>query len=278
MSKGKDAARTFALFGDPVTHSLSPAFQTAALRAAKVDARYLAIQVAAADLPAAVARIRSRELAGANVTIPHKRAFVPLVDALTPIAQRLGAVNWLGMEEGGLLVGDNTDAEGFARALDEAGISIAGADAVVIGAGGAARAVVYALAREGAAKVSIGARREAEAEAIVTDLAHGALQACGLFDARMRAEKAAIVVSAVPPAAWNAVAPARMRRDAWLCDLAYSAEGTPAEAWARREGISCLDGLPMLLHQGALSFERWLGIPFPMAAARAALAGRTSSV
>ena len=274
----KPAARTFALLGDPVGHSLSPVFQNAALRAAGIDARYIAIQVAAADVPAAVARIRSGELAGANVTIPHKLAVVPLMDVLTPIAKRLGAVNWIGLDPGGLLIGDNTDAEGFARALQGAGVPVAGSDVVVIGAGGAARAAAFALAMEGAARVAIGARREAEARAIVADLQHGAIEACGLYDARMRAEKAAIVVSAVPPAAWTAVAPARMRRDAWLCDLGYDREGTPAEAWARRDGVSCLDGLPMLLHQGALSFERWLEVPFPMDAARAALAGRTGSV
>ena len=94
-----------------------------------------------------------------------------------------------------------------------------------------------------------------------------------LARAREDAELADAVVSAVPPSAWPEVAPAKMREGAWLVDLAYEKAGalTPAEAWAKERGVRALGGLPMLLHQGALSFEAWTGLPFPMAAARAAL-------
>ncbi len=276
--------KTFALFGDPVSHSLSPLFQNAALRAAGVDAEYVALRVPAAQLPAALDRVRRGELAGANVTIPHKTAAAALVDRLTEPAAATGAVNWLGRDAEGRLVGDNTDVEGFRRALADAGIGVRERRVVLFGAGGAARAAAFALAADGAAEVRVAARRADRAKSLVDDLrprvlptAVGAnyrvLATTTLAAARVEAATADLLVSAVPPEAWHEIAPASLRADAWLVDLAYAPAGTPAQRWASGRGVRAMGGSSMLLHQGALSFERWLGVPFPMGAARLAIDG-----
>lgn len=182
------------------------------------------------------------------------------------------AVNWLGMESG-KLVGHNTDLAGLTRALEEAGVTVAGRMAVVFGAGGAARAAVLALLRMGASRVVVGARRDSEGTLLASELGAAAILPMGLSRARSTAMSADLVVSAVPPDAWPDVAPPAIAQDAWIVDLAYDARGTPAERWAITKGARALNGLTMLLHQGALSFERWTGRPFPMEAAREALFG-----
>lgn len=264
--------KTFALVGDRVGQSLSPIFQAAAFRAVGVEADYVPLPTPAEALGDALERIRRGDLAGANVTIPHKRTAASRVDLLTDEAAAVRAVNWLGME-GGKLVGHNTDLGGFRRALDEAGIGVPGRMAVVFGAGGAARAVVLALLRMGASRVVVGARRPSEGDLLAAELGASSILPMGLERARSSAISADLVVSAVPPDAWSEVAPMAIAQDAWVVDLAYDPRGTPAERWAAGKGARALGGISMLLHQGALSFERWLGIPFPMAAARDSVLG-----
>lgn len=264
--------KTFAILGDPVGHSLSPIFQTAAFRAADVDAEYVPLPTQADFLGDALERIRRGIIAGANVTIPHKRAVLPLVDVLTDDARAVQAVNWLGMENG-RLVGHNTDMAGFTRALQEAGIPAQGKMAVVFGAGGAARAAVLALLRMGASRVVVGARRPEEGTLLASELGATAILPMGLSVARSTAMSADLVVSAVPPEAWHDVAPPAIAQDAWVIDLSYDPRGTPAERWALTKGARSLNGISMLLHQGALSFERWTGKRFPMEAAKDAILG-----
>ena len=264
--------KTYALLGDPVGHSLSPLFQNAAFRDAEIDAEYVPLPTPPEALADAVERIRRGILAGANVTIPHKRAVIPLVDVLTEEARAVQAVNWLGMEKGNLL-GHNTDLAGFGRALDEAGIAVAGKMAAVFGAGGAARAAVLALLRKGASRVVVGARRPEEGTRLASELGASSILPMGLAHARSSAISADLVVSAVPPDAWAEVAPPAIAQDAWVVDLAYDPRGTPAERWAITKGARAINGISMLLQQGALSFERWTGKPFPMATARDAVLG-----
>lgn len=277
--------KTFALFGDPVEQSLSPVFQNAALKAAGMDGEYVALRVSEAELPAAVARVRKGELAGANVTIPHKMRALALADLVTAEAREVGAANWLGLDSRGRLVADNTDSAGFARAVAEAEIPVGGAGVMVVGAGGAARAAVVALLGQGAGHVHVGARRPAEARRLVEEIQRsfpsGNSGGDARFDRLVAQDLATegyasifsnILVSAVPPGAWPAIAPFFEDTGAEvLVDLAYARGGTPAETWAAKRGMKTLGGLPMLLHQGALSFEKWLGRPFPMEAARKAL-------
>lgn len=262
----------YAILGDPVAHSLSPIFQTAAFRAAGIDAEYVPVPTPQDSLKDMMERIRRGILAGANVTIPHKRAVIPFVDVLTDEARQVQAVNWLGIEEG-KLVGHNTDLAGLSRALDEVRIPVSGKMAVVFGAGGAARAAVLALLRKGASRVVVGARRQHEGNMLASELGASSILPMSLSTARTTAMQADLVVSAVPPDAWSDVAPPAIAQDAWVLDLAYDPRGTPAERWAVGKGARALNGIAMLLHQGALSFERWTGLPFPMEAARESILG-----
>ena len=266
----------YALFGDPVEHSLSPQLQNAAFQAAGIDAEYVAVHVTAHDLPLAVEGIRRRDFAGANVTIPHKRAVIDMADVVTDEAKAIRAANWLALDEKGQLVADNTDLLGFTRSLEEAKIAVAGRMVVVFGAGGAARAAVLGLLRMGATRVVVGARRAEEGARLANDLGAASILPMGIAMAKQSAMQADLVVSAVPPKAWADVAPMALAQGTWVVDLAYDPRGTPAERWALAKGLRAMGGLSMLLHQGALSFERWTKQRFPMQAAREALLGEVT--
>ncbi len=156
------------LLGYPLGHSLSPAIHNAAFREAGLDWRYELLPVPPETLPQAVERVRAADCLGGNVTIPHKEAIIPLLDALTPAAQAIGAVNTL-FKRGGLLWGDNTDAEGFWLDVERVFGDLPAGEALLLGAGGAARAVAYALARRGW-RVTVAARRLEQAEALCRSL------------------------------------------------------------------------------------------------------------
>ena len=154
-----------ALIGHPVAHSVSPRFQQAALDACGIDARYEAWDVAPADLPQAVERLRAGDSPGANVTVPHKVAMMRFVDRPDARAERVGALNTV-VRRDALLHATNTDVSGMLRALAEAGVEVAGQRVVLIGAGGAARAVVVAMREAGAAQLTVANRTAAHAEAL----------------------------------------------------------------------------------------------------------------
>lgn len=277
----------YGLLGHPVAHSRSPAMQNAAFRAAGVDAVYGTFDVAPERLPAAIASLRTLGVAGANVTVPHKTAVGAYLDVIEPVARALGAVNTIVREADGRLHGTNTDAEGLTRALAEAGAALSGARGVVLGSGGAARAAVVGLARAGAVEIMVAARREAAARALLASV-RGACGAARLATSplgqggRLRAAfaEADIVVQATSAtmdaasaASFVAALPVgALRPQAWVTDLVYAPRDTALLAAARARGARTLDGLGMLLHQGALAFERWTGRPAPLSVMRAALA------
>src|SRR5438105_5908482 len=162
MAKG-EPARLFGVLGDPVEHSLSPAMHNAAFAAAGLPYLYLRYRVAPATLATALAEAKALDMGGLNLTVPLKEAALPLVDRLTEAAERAGAVNTIVFRRDGRLVGDNTDGEGFVRAVGGRA-RLRAARAVVIGAGGSARAVATALARAGCAALTIANRTAARAE------------------------------------------------------------------------------------------------------------------
>lgn len=266
------------LVGWPVGHSRSPAMHRAALSAHHLDGTYELFPAPPGDLADAVAVLRNDpDVLGFNVTVPHKQAMLDLVDHVEPLAKQIGAVNTV-VRNGGLLVGANTDADGFLRALGEAGGDPT-APALVIGAGGAARAVVAGLARAGAARVDVAARRVDAAAALVEALVDGDGRALELADlteafggartivqatsATMDPEVAETFADALP---WDALAPG-----AACMDLVYEPLETTFLAKARAAGGQPIDGLGMLLHQGALAFERWTGRKAPLEVMREAL-------
>jgi len=253
------------LLGWPVAHSKSPAMHNAAFAALGLNWAYVPLPVAPDQLSTAVAGLAALGFAGANVTVPHKQAVIPLMDTLTPAAQAIGAVNTLHRVEGRWL-GDNTDAEGFIRALREGGVSPAGQRVVVLGAGGAARAVVYALGMAGAAEITIYNRTPAKAQTLVNALTvhlpHTPLKARrrAAFSGEGDLFVNATAVGMYPHSGaspWPEGIP--LPAGAAYYDLVYNPLETHFLAQARAAGGRAVAGLGMLVHQGAAAFARWTG-------------------
>ncbi len=277
----------FGVIGWPLGHTLSPVFQQAALDALGIRAAYDAVPTPPEDLEARLGEVRRGEWRGLNVTIPHKLRAAELVDCRTAAAERLGAVNTVDAG-GGRLIGDNTDVQGFARALTEHGaFDPAGKRAVLLGAGGAGRAVAWALRDLGVEHLTLANRRRERAHALAAALrGHSIdLTTCGLDDPALRRElrAAALLVNATSlgmaggPAPLAVPLPVSWLHDnLFVCDIVYRPAETPLLAHARSIGCRVLGGLEMLVLQGAASLERWLGRPAPvptmMEAARRALA------
>ena len=158
------------LIGNPVEHSLSPIFQQAAFDALQIPVTYELWLTPDDQIPARIAAIRSGEIYGANVTVPHKEAFAAAVDRLSDVARRAGAVNTLMLDDDGKLFGDNTDAYGFIQPLAERDFPFAESDALILGAGGASRGVVVALLDAGIRSITIANRTLARADAMARDL------------------------------------------------------------------------------------------------------------
>jgi shikimate dehydrogenase len=258
--------RLVGLIGDPVSHSLSPRMQNAAFAALGLDWAYVPLPVEAARLEGAVAGLVALGFAGANVTIPHKVAAVGFCDELDEVAERAGSVNTLVVREGSVL-GSSTDGQAVV-ALVEA----AGAEVLVLGAGGAAQAVATALLDAGAAALSVAARDGERAHALAARLRtvfpdHDVRAVEGWPPA----ESGTLVVNATPLRDDAVVQP---RSGQQVVDLAYRSDGGPTELIDVARRARCervIDGLDVLVEQGAASFERWIGVPAPREIMRAAL-------
>jgi shikimate dehydrogenase len=252
------------LLGHGISYSASPAIQSAAFRELGLDWSYELCDVPPEGLGDAVSRLREARFRGANVTIPHKVAVMPLLDELDTQARAAGAVNTI-TRDGNRLLGSNTDVAGIGAALAEAGVRPAGAAVVVLGAGGSARAAAVALA--GARLVFVARRPGAGADL------PGETRA---WDGRSwwpLVRDADLLLNATPlgrrgelplPAGY-------LPRAGAVIDLVYTTEGTPLVNTARQQGLRSVDGWSILLAQGAAAFEAWTGRPAPLAAMRAAL-------
>lgn len=263
------------LIGYPLEHSLSPVMHKAALRTTGLTGSYSLFLIP--PLPEGkplllklFERFRHGELQGLNVTIPHKEIVLPLLDDLTPTARSIGAVNAL-YRDSGYLVGDNTDARGFQT--DLATLPLTGEKkAIVLGAGGAARAVVYVLLQEGW-QVHVASRRADQAARLADTLSDHATNGAGcatasLLDAislRERLSKCSLIVNATPagmsPHICDSPWPTNLPfpKDACLYDLIYNPAETSFMRFARASGLPSRNGLGMLVEQAALSFELWTG-------------------
>jgi shikimate dehydrogenase len=259
------------LLGQPVAHSLSPALHNAAFAALGLDVHYEARDVAPDALAATVGSLRSADCLGANVTAPHKAAVVPFMDALREEVRALGVVNTI-VNRDGRLEGGNTDAAGLQRWMRLADIDAAGSACLVLGAGGAARSAVWALAQSGAASVVVLNRTVDRAETLVNtfreQLPHVGLRWGNLAEAARPSETAYRVVINATSLAYYASAPevhpSCYSRDSVAIELAYNPPETLFMARARETGARVENGLGMLLHQAALAFERWTGQAPPM--------------
>jgi shikimate dehydrogenase len=263
------ATRVAAVIGDPVRHSLSPILHNTAYRELGLDWSYVAFEVPDGQTTAALQGARALGLVGLSVTMPHKTAAAAACDELTDDAAALRSVNTVTVEDAKLL-GASTDGPGFLRSLADAGCEPTGARVLVVGAGGAARAVALAFGRA-AAHVQVAARRPVAA-AETAELAGG--EPVDWDDRAAAAIDAAIVVNATPvgmgddPAivvAVDALHPGQV-----VADLVYHPLETPLLREARARGATTVDGLGMLVHQAALQVERWSGQAAPVPAMRRA--------
>lgn len=267
------------LIGHPVAHSLSGAMQQAAFDAQGIDARYELWDRAPIALPDAIAEVRGDGFLGVNVTIPHKERVVPMIDKLTEEAQQTGAVNTL-TREGRRLVGHNTDVPGFAAALDKlVGRQKMPRQAVVLGAGGGARAVVYGLIRAGFLRIVVFNRHLHRAEGLVKHFgksaAHMDLRAMPWHESIIESELARtrVLVNATSIGLNDDVSPIpgeALTGDLLVLDLIYKRTRLLRDAEAA--GAAANDGETMLLHQGAAAFTLWTGQPAPLDVMSQALA------
>lgn len=257
------------ILGYPVSHSLSPAMHNAAFEAMKLDCRYLPLSVGPKDLAAALTGLRALGCRGLNVTIPHKRAVVSLLDGLSREARLIGAVNTIEFR-GSRLIGHNTDGRGFARAFGVAfGKSVKGRRVLLLGAGGAARAVAVQVLLDGGASLALWNRSVPRAQALIRhlrsvfpgrDLTRVANRAKALESA-VRETDIVINATSLGMRAGDATPLPRryLRRGLWVYDLVYSPKETRLVREVRRAGGRAQNGLGMLLYQGALAFEIWTG-------------------
>ena len=253
------------LLGHPVAHSISPVFQNAALRFMKLPASYEALDVCADLFAETIDRLVAENVAG-NVTIPHKERMAARCARLTADAKRAAAVNTFWIDTDGILAGDCTDAGGFdALAREVMGEIPRGLHVALLGAGGAAAAVLTALERWTDCSVTLWNRSRERAEALASrfDIVGGVVGSAA--DA---ARDALAVVNATSIGLLNDSHPVPisiLQPTTAVIDLVYRVGGTDWVRSARNRGLRASDGLPMLLEQGALAFERWFGLPAPRA-------------
>lgn len=264
--------RIAGLIGDPVDHSLSPVMHRAAMVAMKLEADYRLWPTALEDIPAVIGRLRADPaILGANVTVPHKQNVMPFMDELAPAARAIGAVNTI-IPRNGRLVGDNTDAYGWAAALREAFGTPQLRRAVVLGAGGASRAILQALINLNCGQIVIANRSLVRAEALAAEFGAAAVALDALGPDDLAA--ADILVNATS-AGWHQELPIprelfrMLPPGAIVSDLTYTA--TPFLQAAAEHDRRTIDGLGMLIHQGARSLELWTGLPVPVEIMRAAV-------
>lgn len=258
------------MFGYPVAHSLSPAMHNAAFAALRLSYIYIPFPVSPDALGSAIRSLPALGIVGVNLTIPHKEAVLPFLDVITDEAREVGAVNTVHCIEGRLL-GDNTDGRGFYEPLREMGLSLKGKQVVVLGAGGAARSVVFRLLRE-EAHVILTNRTPERAERLAQDAAdagYGGVQVIrGEVEGELRDAIAGAellvhttrvgmhpTTDALPPVPLEAFHPNLL-----VYDLVYNPVETRLLREARTRGCRTLTGVKMLVYQGAVAFERWTGL------------------
>lgn len=288
------APLAFAVIGDPIAHSKSPAMHEAAYRALAMPHRYGAIRAKASELPALVEAMRRGEYAGFNVTVPHKAAILPLVDEVRPGAELAQAANTLRRAADGAIEAHNTDIAALAvelRLLTPERAPQSESTCLVLGSGGAARAAVLAAHELGCQRVVVKARAAADSErrrALQDDLrtlaeraGEGAVVDVLPFEPSpdvealatwvVQATSAGMVGASSGEAVADAVAWDALRPSAAVLDVVYAPRETVFLATAREHGLRHANGLGMLARQGALAFELWLGVPAPFHAMLAAI-------
>ena len=277
------------VIGSPIGHSVSPVFQQAALDHARINATYLAYDVSAEELNVFMQGLREPGVLGINITTPHKGAVIPFLDEMDDWATAAGAVNTI-VSRKGRLTGHNTDGVGFLRALrDEAGFAPEGRRALVLGAGGSARAIVLALSRSNVAGLTIANRTLSKAQTLAESAQGNGVRASamGLDQDSLTqvAKEADLIVNCTsigmvrgPDENGAPLLRGQIPPSALVNDLVYNPRVTPLLREAEAAGATTLGGIYMLVYQGASAFEMWTEKPAPIGvmleAALAAMAAR----
>jgi shikimate dehydrogenase len=266
MLKPRGVSSFAGVLGWPLTYTLSPVIHNAAFRKVGLDWVYLQWPVPPEELDDAVAGLRALGAMGASVTMPHKEEIVKLLDGLSGDARALGAVNTI-QRLGDRLIGHNTDVDGFRAFLEEdAGVDLEGKSCLVLGAGGAARAVVKALLDLDAAGIAIAARTPEQAEEVTAQVGHGDTRVCDWDAAGAEAEVADVIVNATPVGMreGDPLPGTSFNSGQLVVDLVYDPPSTEMVERARSAGADAWGGLGMLVHQAAAAFRIWTGQDPPL--------------
>lgn len=275
----KGTTKNLGVMGWPIAHSLSPVLQNAAIEEAGLDYVYISLPVPPEKLKEAVAGLRAMQFTGWNVTIPHKQAIMEELDAVDEDARIIGAVNTV-VNRDGHLTGYNTDCIGFMQPLAQQGFLPKGKEATILGAGGAARAVIWGLLRAKVKRITLGVRNPAKAARLAEEFAaYGEIQVLHWEDSAF-AEHLAVTdllvnttplgmyphVEGMPPVDWT-----KLKKDALVYDIIYTPERTRFLSEAQAHGHAIINGEGMLAGQGAAAFTLWTGVAPDLALMKRAL-------
>jgi len=266
--------RVCGIIGDPIEHTMSPVMHNAAFEKMGVDYFYVPFRVKKEQLAKAIEGVRALNIRGLNVTIPHKVDIIPFLDGLDPLAKRIGAVNTVVNDEG-ILTGYNTDATGFLQALLERGIEPRGGNIVILGAGGASRAISFILAETGSNLVILNRLLELDwAEELASRLSHTFAKEVEALELNQKnlaeaLEKADILVNAtsvgMTPSMDETLVPFNLLKPGLVVfDIVYNPIKTRLLREAEEAGAKIISGIDMLVWQGALAFEKWTGLKAPI--------------
>ena len=270
--------KTYCIIGDPIEHSLSPAMHNAAFNFLKLESSYIAYRVTYLELEASICSLKEVRLAGFNVTIPHKTRILKYIDVLDRVATQAGAVNTVKNIDSELY-GYNTDVGGFLRPLMKRGINLNGLNILLLGAGGAARAVVVALSSKAEnLKISIINRNidRAKELAKIGNTLGAKCESFSLDDVLLLSNRADVIVNALPLGMHDEksiIDAHNIPTESIVYDIVYKPVLTDLLKNAKQAGATVVYGYEMLLEQGAESFQIWTGIPAPLEVMKKALLG-----
>ncbi|MDP4083436.1 MAG: shikimate dehydrogenase [Bacillota bacterium] len=256
--------KLFAVIGDPIGHSMSPFMHNDLFSFYKMDAYYHPFQVKLENLEAAVKGFKAIDVAGLNVTVPHKSSIIPFLDGIDELAREIGAVNTV-VNEDGKLVGYNTDGPGFLEGIKLYVSSLNNKNVLIIGAGGAARAIYFTFLKNGPESVDVCNRTFEKAQKLVEESRTSvSTKAFSLEEASQRLPEYDIIVQTTaigmyPNVFDQPLSPSNVKKDALVCDIIYNPLDTKFLIVAKKNGAKVQNGIDMFVYQGALAFEKWTG-------------------
>lgn len=257
--------KLYGVIGDPIAHSMSPAMHNDAFQKYEVNATYVPFHVTPENLQDAIKGFKAIQLSGLSITVPHKTAIMPLLDEIDPLAEAIGAVNTM-VNDGGRFIGYNTDGLGYLKGIKQVVPSFTESKMLLIGAGGAARAIYFTMAQAGLKNIDIANRTLSQAEFLVENCPFPKnSEVLSLKDAENQLSKYDIIVQTTsigmhPNVESSPISVDHLKPNAIVSDIIYTPLETKFLKDAKQKGARTQNGLPMFSHQGALQFEMWTGV------------------